>query len=101
MVKKKDGCIGFVLNSERWQIPVALEDVHKKVFVTPAREYEVLRMPFSMMNSGATLIRVLKKVLEGLSRVAVYINDIVIYSDSWEVHFRMLKELFGVNVLFS
>ena len=27
--------------------------------------------------------------------VGSYIDDIVIYSDSWEDHFRMLKELFG------
>ena len=29
-----------------WQIPVAPEDVHKTVFVTPDGQYEFLRMPF-------------------------------------------------------
>ena len=37
----------------------------------------------------------MKKVLEGLSGVGSYIDDIVIYSDSWEEHLRTLKELFG------
>ena len=37
----------------------------------------------------------LKKVLKGLSGVGSYIDDIVIYSDSWEEHLRTLKELFG------
>ena len=31
----------------------------------------------------------------GLSGVGSYIDDIVIYSDSWEEHLRTLKELFG------
>ena len=52
-------------------------------------------MPFGMVNSGATLVLGLKKVLEGLSGVDSYIDDIVIYSDSWEEHLRTLKELFG------
>ena len=39
--------------------------------------------------------RGLKKVLEGLSGVGSYIDDIIIYSDSWEEHLRTLKELSG------
>ena len=75
-----------------WQIPVAPEDVHKTAFVTPDGQYEFTRMPFGMVNSGATLVR---KILEGMPGVGSYIDDIVIYSDSWEDHIRTLKELFG------
>ena len=78
-----------------WQIPVAPEDVYKKTFVTPDGQYEFLRMSFGMVNLAATLVRGLKKVLEGLSGVGSYIDDIVIYSASWEEHLRTLKELFG------
>ena len=52
-------------------------------------------MPFDMVNSGATLVRGLRKILEGMPGVRNYIDDIVIYSDSWEDHIRTLKELFG------
>ena len=52
-------------------------------------------MPFGMVNSGATLVRGLRKILEGMPGVGSYIDDIVIYSDSWEDHIRTLKELFG------
>ena len=61
-----------------WQTPVAPEDVYKTAFVTPDGQYEFLRMPFGMVNSRATLLRGLKKVLEGLSGVGSYIDDIVI-----------------------
>ena len=69
--------------------------MYKTAFVTRDGQYEFLRMPFGMVNSGATLVRGLKKVLEGLLGVGSYINDRVIYSDSWEEHLRTLKELFG------
>ena len=78
-----------------WQIPVAPEAVHKTAFVTPDGQYEFTRMLSSMVNSGATLVRGLRKILEGMSGVRSYIDDIVIYSDSSEDHLRMLKELFG------
>ena len=77
------------------QIPVALEDVYKTPFMTPDGQYEFKRMPFGMVNSGATLVRGLRKILEGIPTVESYIDNIVIYSDSWEDHLRMLKELFG------
>ena len=69
--------------------------MHKTAFVTPDGQYEFTRMPFSMVNSGATLVRGLRKILEGMSRVGNYIEDVVIYIDSWEDDLRTLKELFG------
>ena len=78
-----------------WQIPVAPEDVHKTAFVTPDGQYEFTRMPFGMVKSGATLVRGLRKILDGMPGVGSYVDDIFIYSDSWEDHIRTLKELFG------
>ena len=59
------------LTNGYWQIPVAPEDVYKTAFVTPDGQYEFLRMPFGMVNGGATLVRGLKKVLKGLSGVSI------------------------------
>ena len=69
--------------------------MYKTAFVTPDGQYEFTRMPFGMLNSGATLVRGLRKILEGMPGIESYIDDIVIYSDSWEDHLRTLKELFG------
>ena len=74
---------------------MAPEDVHKTAFVTPDGQYEFTRMPFGMVNSGATLVRGLRKILDGMPGVGSCVDDIVIYSDSWEDHIRTLKELFG------
>ena len=52
-------------------------------------------MPFGMVKSGASLVQELKKVLEGLSGVVSHIDDIVVYTASWEKHLMTLKVLFG------
>ena len=78
-----------------WQIPVALADVHKTAFMTTDGQYEFTRMPFGMVNSGATLVRGIRKILEGIPRVRSYFYDILKYCDSWEDHLGTLKELFG------
>ena len=63
---------------------VVPEYMHKTAFMTPEEQYEFTRMQFRMVNSGATLVRGLRKILEGMPRVRSYIDDIVIYNDSWE-----------------
>ena len=78
-----------------WQIRVAPEDVHKTAFVTPDGQYEFTRMQFRMGNSDATLVRGLRKILERMPGDGSYIDNILIYSDSWEDHLGKLKELFG------
>ena len=56
-----------------WQIPVAPEDVHKTAFLTPDAQYKFTWMPFGMVNSGATLVRGLRKILEGILTILSYI----------------------------
>ena len=76
------------------EIPVAPEDVYKTAFVIQMdNNYEFLRMPFVMVNSGATLVQGLEKVLEELSAVGNYL-DAIVYSYSWKEHLITFKELF-------
>ncbi|ROT75663.1 hypothetical protein C7M84_005769 [Penaeus vannamei] len=83
------------LSKGYWQIPVAEEDTHKTAFVTPDGQYEFLRMPFGMVNTGATLVRAIKILLRGMKRVENYIDDIIVHSVTWEQHLHLLEELFG------
>ena len=39
--------------------------------------YDYLRMPFGMKNSGATLVRGMKKILAGMNNVDSYIDDLI------------------------
>jgi hypothetical protein len=82
------------LSKGYWQVPVVQEDIFKTAFVTPDGTYEFLKMPFGMMNSGATLVRGMRKLLEGMEDVESYIDDILVHSSTWEDHMTTLQELF-------
>ena len=81
------------LSNGYWQIPVAAKDIPKTVFVTPDGSYEFVKMPFGMMNSGATLVRAIRKLLEDLEEADNYVDDIVIYTETWEQHLVVLDEV--------
>ena len=68
------------LSKGYWQIPVAEEDMHKTAFVTPDGCCEFLRMPFGMKNSGAMLVRGMKKLLQDMDNVECYIDDLIVYT---------------------
>ena len=82
------------LSKGYWQVPVNEEDISKTAFVTHDGSYEFLRMPFGMMNSGATLVRGIRKLLMGMNYVDSYIDDILVHTENWEDHIETLKELF-------
>ena len=82
------------LSKGYWQIPVRQEDVPKTAFVTLDQHYEFLRMPFGMMNSGATLTRAVRELLSGMNNVVSYVDDILVHTETWQEHVSVLTELF-------
>ena len=77
-----------------WQIPVAKDDVPKTAFVTHEGSYEFLRMPFGMINSSATFVRAMRKLLQGIDNVEMYIDDIIVHTCDWNTHIRVLDCFF-------
>ena len=85
----------FDMTKGYWQIPMREEDIQKTAFVTPDGCYEFLRMPFGLMNSGATFTKLMRKVTEGLEGVEHYIDDCLIHSKTWEEHLDKLRQFLG------
>ena len=55
----------------------------------------VCTMPFGMKNAPATFQRMMSQVIAGLENCVVYIiDDIFVYSDSWEDHLKHMSALF-------
>ena len=46
------------------------------------------------MNSGMTMTRAVRKLLDGMDNVVDYIDDALVHTRTWEEHGQTLKELF-------
>lgn len=57
--------------------------------------YQFLRLPFGMINSGASFCRMMRKLLSGMKDIDNFVDDIIIFSESWRSHILVLKELFS------
>lgn len=51
-------------------------------------------MCFGLQNALATFQRLMNRVVAGLKGVAVYLDDVVVFSDSLEQHLRYISDLF-------
>ena len=84
------------LASGYWQILIAMMDIQKTGFITQRGFYEFVRMPFGLTNAPATFQRLMDKILEAEigKFVQVYLDDIIIYSETWEEHLEHIKQVF-------
>ena len=48
-------------------------------------------MPFGLMNASATFQRLMDKFLEGADFVRIYVDDVVVFSESEEDHMEHLR----------
>ena len=63
--------------------------------MTPDGLFQYTVMPFGMRNVLATFQRMVNRVISGLEGCAAYIDDVIIYSHSWEQHVDQLRRLFS------
>ena len=79
-----------------YQIELDESSKSKTAFVTPNGQYEFNRLPMGLCNSPATFQRCLNIVLRHLigKCCLVYIDDIVLFSKSYEDHLEDLKQVF-------
>ena len=77
------------------QVVMTPNDIHKTAATTPFGLYEFLRMPFGLKTAAQAFQRLMDKVCQGLARVFVYLDDILVASEDRHQHLRDLTELFG------
>ena len=83
------------LASGYWQVPLREEDREKTAFSVGVDHYEFTVMPFGLTNASATFQRMMGNVLKGIKGCLVFIDDIIIFSETWEEHQLILKEVFS------
>jgi len=82
------------LSKGYWQISVKVTDRPKTAFISPNNTcYQFKRMPFGLMNSAASFNRMVRKLLRGMKNVDGYVDDILVYTKTWQEHLEVLEEL--------
>ena len=84
------------LRSGYWQVEMDKTSREKTAFVTHKGLFEFNVMPYGLTNAPATFQRLMDIVLAGLKWQCclVYIDDVVIYSPTFEQHLIDLKKVF-------
>lgn len=83
-----DLCKGY------WQVPLAEKSRELTAFRTPWGLYQFTVLPFGLHGAPATFQRLMDQVLFGCDEYAcAYLDDIVIYSATWEGHLKHLGEV--------
>ncbi|XP_068204810.1 uncharacterized protein [Palaemon carinicauda] len=76
---------------------IKLTETAKEIslFITPFGLFSYNVMPFGLANAPATFQRVMSLILQDLEKVFVYLDDIIIASDTWVNHIQKIKEVFS------
>lgn len=84
------------IKSAYWQVPMAPESKACTAFTVPGRGlFQFRRMPFGLHNAPATWQRLIDRVLSHMEQyVFVYLDDIVIVTQTFNKHLEVLKEVF-------
>ena len=85
------------LASAYWQIPMDPESSRKAAFTTHRGLFEPKRMPFGLRSAPATMQRLMSTLFRSMTwkMVLVYLDDIVIYSDTVEQHLTRMDLVFS------
>lgn len=84
------------LMSGFWQMELDEGSRQKAAFITQSGVYEWKRMPFGLQNSPISFQTLMSNVLRGLNwkSVLVYVDDILIFSKSFDEHLKHLGQVF-------
>jgi len=87
----KVGYAEYVMKGH-WQVPLTPRAKEITAFVTPTGFFQYGVMPFGLKNAPTTFQCMIHQVLSDLEGCEGYIDDIAIFSDTWDQHMERMKQ---------
>ncbi len=78
-----------------WQVLLTKRTSVISAFVTPDYFLQYTVMAFGMCNAPATFQRLVNTVLSGLTNCNAYLDDLIVYTTTWEEHVQILEQVFA------
>ena len=82
---KMDLCKGYC------QIPIDEKFREITAFVTPHGPFQWKVMPFGIVSAPTVFSRLMRTLLKDIDHVINYIDDILIFTETWEEHMTVLR----------
>ncbi len=76
-----------------WKVPLTPHAT--ETFVTPDHFMQYNILTFGMQNAPATFQCLMQRILAGVTDCEVYIDEVVVYSNTWEEHVLTLDSVLG------
>ena len=79
-----------------YQVPMHPDDIKKTAFICHQGKFEFLRMPFGVRNAPAVFQELMQSLFHHCkSFCSPYMDDLIIFSESWEAHVSHVREVLG------
>ena len=85
-----------------WQIKIKKSSQPLTAFITSEGLFSFTKMPFGLVNSGASFCRIsgasfcrmMRVLLKGLENTDNFVDDIIVHTQSWRIQISCLMQLF-------
>ena len=77
-----------------WQVPLTPLAQEVYSFATSDGLFSFNVVPFGSKNSPACFQRLMSKVLRGIKGVACYLDDIIVFEESFNAHLKQVRQVF-------
>jgi len=82
------------LSKGYWQLPLTESAKPLTAFQTPLGLYQFRMMPFGLVTASASFSRLMRKLLVDIENVDNFIDDIIIFTMTFDQHLEILYDLF-------
>ena len=76
-----------------WQVPLTKNARKYTAFQTSLELLQFKALPFGLDTAQSSCSKLMRKLLKGMSNIANFVGDIIIFTSTWDQHLQVLEQL--------